>query len=246
MGNTALAIKSDKLPAHLKGGSQGRGNENVGDALNRPRIKLLQTMSAECDKYNTKYVEGVEPGDYYNEGAAQSYGKDLYVINLKFGVMYSVWRDFDIGGGYGGQYSSLAEANKEIASKDNPSEWESQETHVHVLLIKDPETGKLDRVPATMDYAVSKLRPSREWNSAIQRLNNNTEGGCDRFAHLWKLSSTATTSKQGKTFMNITTECAGWATAEDYTIAEEVYEAYTGANAANDSGVVLKDGDVPF
>ena len=43
----------------------------------------------------------------------------------------------------------------------------------------DPSTGELG-IPFIMDFASSKLRVSRSWNSQIQ-----TKGG-DRFASLWK------------------------------------------------------------
>ena len=61
----ALALVAKDLPAHVQNGS-GLGNENVGNNVTIPRIKLLQKMSDEVDKYSEKHVEGAEPGVFIN------------------------------------------------------------------------------------------------------------------------------------------------------------------------------------
>ena len=70
-----------------------------------------------------------------------------------------------------------------------------------------------------MDFASSKLRVSRSWNSQIQ-----TKGG-DRFASLWKMRSVQTANKAGQKFMNLAVDFEGWATEEDYIEAKKLYEA---------------------
>ena len=57
-------------------------------------------------------------------------------------------------------------------------DYDINETHAHIILVKDPETGELERSPAIMDFASSKLRVSKAWNSQI-----GMKGG-DRFAGL--------------------------------------------------------------
>jgi len=219
---TSLVASTDTLPAHLKAvQGSGRGNENVGQNVTIPRVKLLQKMSNEVDKHHAAYVEGCEPGHLVNTLNNHNYGNDLYCISLTFKLEYVVWRQLDAGGGYGGAFSSMADAEAYVNQQDKPSEWDINETHAHVLLIKDPETGELERSPAIMDFASSKLRVSKAWNSQI-----GMKGG-DRFAGLWKVSGVPTENKMGKAFMNCEVSFVGWAQEEDYKVAESLYEQYS-------------------
>ena len=219
---TSLVASTDTLPAHLKAvEGSGRGTENVGQNVQIPRIKLLQKMSNEVDKHHAAYVEGCEPGHLVNTLNNHNYGNDLYCISLTFKLEYVVWRQLDAGGGYGGAFSSMADAEAYVNQQDKPSEWDINETHAHVLLIKDPETGELERSPAIMDFASSKLRVSKAWNSQI-----GMKGG-DRFAGLWKVSGVPTENKMGKAFMNCEVSFVGWAQEEDYKVAESLYEQYS-------------------
>lgn len=68
-----------------------------------------------------------------------------------------------------------------------------------------------------MDFASSKLRVSREWNTQIGQL------GGDRFSALWKLSSLQTQNRSGQKFYNLTAENQGWVTEDDYEFAKETY-----------------------
>ena len=68
-----------------------------------------------------------------------------------------------------------------------------------------------------MDFASSKLRVSREWNTQIGQL------GGDRFSALWKLSSLQTQNRAAQKFYNLNAENKGWVTEEDYEYAKEVY-----------------------
>ena len=61
-----------------------------------------------------------------------------------------------------------------------------------------------------MDFASSKLRISRNWNSQI-----GMKGG-DRFAGLWKLKSQAVENRMGNAFMNLDVEFVGWSQEDDY------------------------------
>ena len=217
-----LVASTDQLPAHLKSvDGPGRGNEHVGQNVQIPRVKLLQKMSNEVDKHHAAYVEGCEPGHLVNTLNNHNYGNDLYCLSLTFKIEYVVWRQLEAGGGYGGAFSSIADAQAYVESQDKPAEWDINETHAHVLLIKNPETGELERSPAIMDFARSKLRVSKAWNSQI-----GMKGG-DRFAGLWKVSGVPTENKMGKAFMNCEVSFVGWAQEEDYKAAEALYEQYS-------------------
>jgi len=217
----SLVASTNELPAHLKAvEGAGRGNEHVGANVQIPRVKLLQKMSNEVDKHHGNYVEGCEPGHMVNTLTNHNYGNDLYCMSLQFKTEFVVWRHLEAGGGYGGAFVSHADAQAYVDTQDKPTEYDINETHAHVLLIKNPETGELERSPAIMDFASSKLRVSKAWNSQI-----GMKGG-DRFAALWKVSGVPTENKMGKAFMNCEVSFVGWAQEADYKVAEGLYEQY--------------------
>jgi len=217
--STAIAIMSADVPAHVLEGT-GLGNENVGQNVTVPRVKLLQKMSDEVDKYNPKYIQGAEPGHFLNSLTGHNYGEELFVINLLFRNEFVVWRNRDSGGGILGSFGSLAEAQEAIKGQPKPEDFTITDTHSHVLLVKNPETGELDKTPVIMDFSSSKMRISRNWNSMI-----GLKGG-NRFAGLWKLKSVSVTNKTGAQFMNLEAEWVGWATKEDYDYAKTVYDKH--------------------
>jgi len=215
-----LVASTDQLPSHLKAVEGiGRGNEEVGLNVQIPRIKLLQKMSNEVDKHHNTYIEGSEPGQLINTLTNQNYGNSLYVISLKFKTEYVVWRDMEKGGGYGGAFASEQQAKAALDDLEHPNEdYSISETHAHMLLIKDPETGELERAPVIMDFKDSKLRVSKAWNSQL-----GLKGG-DRFAGLWQIIGVPTENKRGQQFMNLEVKFVGWAQEADYKVAEEMYE----------------------
>jgi len=219
----SMVASNDTLPPHLQlvENGIGRGNENVGANVAIPRIKLLQKMSNEVDKNHAKYVQGCEDGHFINTLTNKNYGEAIYAISLTFNIEYVVWRSLEVGGGYGGAFASKAEAETYVNQQDKPADYDINETHAHVILLKNPETGELDRTPCIMDFASSKLRVSKNWNSQI-----GIRGG-DRFAGLWKVAGVATENKIGKVFMNCDVSWVGYATENDYKVAEALYEQHS-------------------
>lgn len=220
MSSTALAIPEDKVPAYIKA-ANGRGNENVGQQVTIPRVKLLQKMSDEVDKHHANYVKGAEVGHFLNTLTGENYGEEMYALSITFKTEHVVWRNREAGGGLLGAYSSHIEAQEAINAQEKPADYTITETHTHLLLLKNPETGKLEETPIVMDFASSKLRISRNWNSQIA-----LKGG-DRFAGLWKIKSVAVENRMGNAFMNLDVDFEGWAQEEDYKKAEALYEQHS-------------------
>ena len=108
------------------------------------------------------------------------------------------------------------------AQEGSPDDYEIIQTQSHLLIRKDAETGEIDSTPFLMDFASSKLRVSREWNTQIAQL------GGDRFSSLWKVSSVATQNRAGQKFQNLSVVKEGWTTEDDYEVAKKVYKSVSG------------------
>ena len=214
-----IALVSDKVPAHVEAGG-GLGNENVtADHLQTPRVKQLQQLSNEVDENHSEHIEGSKPGDFINTITRENYGREIYVMNVKFTEEFVAWKKREKGGGLAGTYATEKDAiDSLVAQKENPEDYDITQTQSHLLIKKDAKTGVLD-TPFIFDCASSKLRVSREWNTQIARL------GGDRFSSLWKMSSAQTQNRAAQKFYNIAVENVGWVTDADYESAKKVFES---------------------
>ena len=214
-----ITLVSDKVPAHVQKGS-GLGNENITAAhLQTPRVKQLQQLSNELDEQHSEYLEGAKVGDFINTVTRENYGQSIYVLNIRFTEEFVAWKKREKGGGLAGSFASKEDAIESLKTQNlNPEDYDITETHSHMLIRKNEESGNLD-VPFLFDCASSKLRVSREWNTQIAGLSG------DRFSALWKMSSVRTENRTGQKFYNIQVEKVGWATDDDYNNAKTVFES---------------------
>tara|TARA_R100001377_G_scaffold18628_2_gene9637 strand:- start:1181 stop:1840 length:660 start_codon:yes stop_codon:yes gene_type:complete len=214
-----IVLVSEKVPAHATKG-MGLGNENVTAAhLQTPRVKQLQQLSNEVDENHSECIEGAKPGDFINTITRDNYGKEIYVMNVRFVEEFVAWKKREKGGGLAGTFKTKEEAIESLVTQGmNPDDYDITETHSHLLIRKNAETGNLE-IPFLFDCASSKLRVSREWNSQIAGLSG------DRFSSLWKMASLQTQNRAGQKFFNIQVENVGWATEADYGQAKTVFEA---------------------
>lgn len=217
---TKLPVAAGALPDYMnKAGN--RGNEDVkASDMSVPRIKLLQKMSDEVDRHHANFVDGAKDGDFLNSITRENLGTELYVISIKFTEEYTVWKERTKGGGLLGSYKTEADAAAAIAAQESPGDFAITQTHSHILCILDTETGKIGK-PAIMDFASSKLRVSRNWNTQI-----NMKGG-DRFSSVWKISSVAAKAKNQAQYMNLEVEYMGWASEENYKVAEDIFSQFS-------------------
>jgi hypothetical protein len=217
---TDVALVAKNVPTHVSK-SSGLGNEDVSaEHLQTPRVKQLQQLSNEVDENHSEYIEGAKPGDFVNTITRENYGKEMYVINIKFTEEFVIWRKREKGGGLVGSYSSQKDAYTYLEAEGLAVEdYDIIQTQSHLLLRKDAETGELSGQPFIFDCSSSKLRVSREWNTQLKL------AGGDRFSSLWKMSSAQTQNRASQKFYNIAVENQGWVTDEDYAASKKLYES---------------------
>tara|TARA_R110001592_G_scaffold125448_3_gene335507 strand:- start:1068 stop:1739 length:672 start_codon:yes stop_codon:yes gene_type:complete len=215
-----ISIVATELPAHVKKGGSGLGNENISsEHMMVPRVKQLQQLSNEVDENHSEYIDGSKPGDFINTVTRENYGKEVYVVNVHFKEDYIVWVKREKGGGLVGSFPTQAEAIEALESQGKVVEdHEITQTQTHQLLKMDEKTGKIADIPFLFDCASSKLRVSREWNTQIAR-----KGG-DRFSSLWKMASVQTANRAGQKFWNISCSDVGYVKDDVYESVKAFYD----------------------
>ncbi len=216
-GPTELADpRQANLPDYIRKG-EARGSENVGITdLVIPRIEIAQALSPVLKKSDPNFIEGAQQGDLYNSVTFENYGSNIVVVPVFFKKQYLCWRDRDFGGGFGGAFDSMEDAQARIQEEEKPEEWEAIETAQQLVLVVRKDGG-VDE--AVVSMAKTKLKVSRQWNSLI-RLNGN-----DRFSRTYALFATDEQNAKGDDYKNFAVQSGGFPSEAVYRRAEALYTA---------------------
>lgn len=219
---------SSTLPAHLNTGMSA-GNENVtADDIAIPRIKLLQKMSPEVDETSPKFMDTAKAGMLLNSVTNET-SDELFVINMFFESGVTVFKQRDLGGGFFGNFKTEVDARESLADEGfEAKEYDIAPTHTHTLLLIDAENNQIE-MPAVMDFASTKLKVSRSWNSDLQLKCGNS---APRYGAVYKLSGKLDRNAKGQTWHNIAVEFIGWADKDMHAEAENHYNRMKGSKEA--------------
>ena len=147
------------------------------DVMSLPFISILQDLSPQVKKKSDSYVEGAEPGMFYNTGTKEVFSS-LSVTVVKFEHTFLRWRPNR--GGYFGQFSpeevlkmrqtgSIFEDSDGSLTDINGNKY--QETYTYYLVIWGADgTPSL----ALFSCSSSMLKEARRWNRDLstRRLPN--------------------------------------------------------------------------
>ena len=227
MAEAALVVPNDvkNLPAHVKNAA-GRGNEALNASnLIIPRLKQIQSLSAERDKHSPKFIQGADEGMFFNSATGELYPEEISLVSLKFKESHVIWakRGTPLAGAPKGTYENAADAEAAMSEMPDNKDLYVQETHDNLVLLalrdkKNELTGEFSD-PMVFSMASSKLRTSRRWNS----LANSRQG--DRFSTLYTVKSARAESKMG-TYQVIEIDAEGWLPDSMYELAEAKYTEF--------------------
>ena len=179
------------------------GFENIDqESLALPILKLLQNGSGEAQKRNANYVEGAEPGMFFNTVTRKLYDGDkgIQVIPCHYRLEYQEWADFGTGSGrpeniYPASSDILSKTTKDANGKDRlPNGNYIQKTSQHFVIITDNSSAET----ALISMYSSQSKVSRKWNSMMMSITKNGKAGPytqPPFSHYYKISSVENTGK---------------------------------------------------
>jgi hypothetical protein len=214
-GNQELAVQTE-MPDFLKGQMQDcRGSEEVeaGDLV-IPRVELVQDLSKARKKADPAYIEGAEEGMLYNNVTRKLYGESITICPVYFKKEWLLWRDTDLGGGFGGAYPTEEQAQAALDGQEKPEEWEVVDTNQHFVLVVNDD-GTIEE--AVVSMAKSKAKISRILNSLI-RIN-----GGPRFSRVYTLTGVPEKNKAGQDFYSLKVSNKGFVNEAIFRHAESVY-----------------------
>ena len=221
------------------------GFENIDqESLALPILKLLQNGSGEAQKRNANYVEGAEPGMFFNTVTRKLYDGDkgIQVIPCHYRLEYQEWADFGTGSGrpeniYPASSDILSKTTKDANGKDRlPNGNYIQKTSQHFVIITDGSSAET----ALISMYSSQSKVSRKWNSMMMSITKNGKDGPytpPPFSHYYKISSVENTGKGNQWYGYNIVKVGEVTDANVYKRAKTFYESCRrGDSSVNGSG----------
>ena len=229
-------VETGEVPEHLKGLMDSQeGSEEVGaDDLTIPRVDLIQGLSKVRKKNDPNHIEGAEEGMFYNVVTRELYGEEVKVVPVYFQKQYLLWRDADLGGGFGGSFPDSHSAEEARNQQEAPEEWEVVDTPTHYVLVLR-EDGSTEE--AVVSLAKTKAKASRFLNSLV-RLN-----GGPRFSRVYKLAGVPEQNAKGQDYQSVQVSNVGYVSKEVFERAKSLYDTIRSGAVRVDQGEDLHDGD---
>lgn len=237
------------------------GEEATSEDMVIPFLRVAQALSDEVNKREAAYIEGLDPGDFFNTATRDIYGGEagLYLIPVLFQRKYLGWTPRSQGGGFRGEFKEDIMAETHTNEGENGTFLEDGTeivpTGTWFCFIVDVETGAASQ--AVVSLSKTQLKKSRQLMTMLKstRVPNGNGGSFNPplFFHVLHVTSVPESNDQGNWF--------GWhfdiadINIFDLPNGPELYaEAKTfisnlrsgAVKAANPEATGGADGDMPF
>jgi len=236
MSKQEVTKAQETMPAFLKDHMRDdRGSEEVqSNDLVIPRIELVQGLSKARKKGDPQCIPGAEEGMLYNNVTRELYGTSLKVCPVMFRKEWLLWRDVDLGGGFGGAFPDAESAQVAMDQQERPEEWEVVDTNQHFVIVLK-EDGTMEE--AVISMAKTKAKASRLWNSLV-RIN-----GGPRFSRVYEIAGVSAQNKKGQDYYNLSVSNVGFVNERIFEYAESVYELVKSGVASVDHSTDYDEDD---
>jgi hypothetical protein len=172
----------------------GQGFDNISsDDCQIPFLRILQPQSTQCQRDGDDYIEGAEPGMFYNTLTNKVYDKALKVIPIYFDKVWLEWKPNR--GGFVGRHMP----NSFVPDKSNFSEWKNEVNNIitehfnfYCILADYPEEGIL-----VLSLAGSSITHAKNWNSQISYVRLPSGNTAAYYSSVWELKTAFNKNDKG-------------------------------------------------
>ena len=172
----------------------GHGLENMTrDVFQIPFLKILQALSPQCQRGSKDYVEGAQPGLFYNTVTKKIYGEKIQLIPLHFQKTWVEWKPDRAG------FVRKHKPDSIDVDQSNFSKWLAgngniiSETYEFYCLIAD----NLDEGIVQFNLASTDCKHAKNWNSQLASTKLQNEKPAPIFSHVWEFSTVPVSNAQG-------------------------------------------------
>lgn len=206
-----LVLKSDEERALAMAAFEAdkdQGLENAdSDCYAIPYLTVLQKLSPQCDKRDSKFVEGAEAGSLFNTVTQEIFSGDsgALIVPVTFVRAFTEWVPRDEGGGFRGMHEpsssivirakSGGPSGRLVAENGN----HLADTRYHFCLLVTPTS----TTQVVLSLASTQLKKSKQWMTQMNGIRIRGETGTFRppsFSQLWRATTSQESNDQGSWF----------------------------------------------
>lgn len=180
-----------------------------------PFVRIAQQLTPQVKKNNSAYIEGLEPGMFFNTVTKEVYGQEMHVVVLKFERIYIEWLP-DRGGFV--SYHTPENAER-IAADKTFGKWKTadgntlQENYVYFVLIAGHESEGV----AILSCSSTMIKTAREWNRLMTTHVMDNGQRAMPYYLVWKLNTESWSNDQYDWY-GFGVEFAGYINEEQYAL----------------------------
>lgn len=158
-----------------------------------PFLKILQALSPELQKDDSKHIPGAEQGDYCNS-ATQDLYKNLNVIVLKVEHILVVWQPER--GGFVGRYPRSME-NDIVATREGMKKWDANMNSVvdtiELYCVNADDPSDIFIFPLSK----ASIKHAKSFATRLRLLKANGKPVNVSWAGVWNISTVKESNKEG-------------------------------------------------
>jgi len=179
-------------------GHEGEGYENLTAAdYAVPFLRVLQLLSPQVNKHGPDYVEGAEPGMFFNTVTERLYGTKVSLIPLTFQKVWLEW--LPDRGGLVGRHEPYSIK----IDKSDFSTWRvAGGTNIvsECLLYYCLVVGHIEDGPVVFSLFSSGIKHGKNWNTQIMLTQLPNGKKAPYFSSVWELKTALNKNQQGEWF----------------------------------------------
>jgi len=210
-GNQAVAKKAESLPANLMDdlyAGAGQGMENItAEDMQIPFMRILQPLSPQLIKTDSKFIKGASAGDIFNTVTGQYWEGDegVTIIPCAYEMKFLEFQLREAGGGFLGEIDpnnpDIRQANRVGANEMLPSGNELVRA-AQFLVVAIGEDGATQQM--ILDMKKTQMKVAKQWNTrrAGMKLMHPEKGlfTPPMWATVWKLKTVQESNDKGSWF----------------------------------------------
>lgn len=215
--------------AHLTDDGLGGFEALNTETISLPFIRLLQDLSPACKRREDTYIEGAEPGLFFNSVSRELYQSPLRVVVGRFDRYFLEWKP-NRGGFAGAHEPSLIQKglitgeffkNEKYQIVNPKNNHIFSDTYIYYVLLPDHLSAGL----CLLSLSNTQLKEGRRWNNLLHTATfPNTNTRAKPYHMVWSLESTLQQNDQGSWF-GVSVAFDSWATPEIFSVTQETRKA---------------------
>jgi len=207
-----------------KGDDRGTTHLTKAD-LQMPRLALAQPLSPQVQETDSKWIEGLKPGDMFNSLTGQSFGRGPIYFTVVRADRPRGIEFYPLSDGGGIKDFNVPANDPRMSFGDRGEKPLATLFYDYVVLLIDPRTSEME--PIALSFKSSALKVARALN-ALMKLRQ-----APSFAGLYELTTAMEKNNKGtyavyrvrNAPIGIDDSPIGWASERIYKYAEGLFDA---------------------